>query len=230
MPRIRHVHLKDIRHDVMVQCNATHLSFMESVMAGLHRPRRRRHRFAPIFAALSEAGYGGWLMVEAEQDAAKANPLDYARKARAYIRATAGSEPMRYRVLEDIGGRRKFVLVLEAGEEVVRSITHFATELKVKGASLTGVGALSRAKLGWFNPRPRSSARTASTSRPRCWRSPATSPRVSTRTITTADRPAASGCTSTSCSAAATPSVRGGHLVSRVSPTMELIIEEVAAR
>jgi len=29
-------------------------------------------------------------MVEAEQDAAKANPLDYARMARAYIRDTAG--------------------------------------------------------------------------------------------------------------------------------------------
>jgi inosose dehydratase len=89
--RIRHVHLKDVRHDVMVQCNATHLSFMESVMAGVFTvPGDGAIDFAPIFAALAKAGYGGWLMVEAEQDAAKANPLDYARKARAYIRATAG--------------------------------------------------------------------------------------------------------------------------------------------
>jgi inosose dehydratase len=89
--RIRHVHLKDIRHDVMVQCNATRLSFIESVMAGVFTvPGDGAIDFAPIFAALSKAGFGGWLMVEAEQDAAKANPLDYARKARAYIRATAG--------------------------------------------------------------------------------------------------------------------------------------------
>ena len=67
------------------------LSFIESVMAGVFTvPGDGAIDFAPIFAALSKAGFGGWLMVEAEQDAAKANPLDYARKARGYIRATAG--------------------------------------------------------------------------------------------------------------------------------------------
>ena len=89
--RIRHVHLKDIRKDVMDRCNAGHLSFGESVMEGVFTvPGDGVIDFAPIFAALSDAKYRGWLMVEAEQDAAKANPLDYARKARAYIRETAG--------------------------------------------------------------------------------------------------------------------------------------------
>ncbi|SLN52179.1 myo-inosose-2 dehydratase [Roseisalinus antarcticus] len=89
--RIRHVHLKDIRHDVMERCNATHLSFLESVMEGVFTvPGDGAIDFAPIFQTLSSAGFKGWLMVEAEQDAAKANPLDYARKARAYIRDTAG--------------------------------------------------------------------------------------------------------------------------------------------
>ncbi len=89
--RIRHVHLKDIRHDVMTRCNAAHLSFIESVMEGVFTvPGDGAIDFAPIFETLSKAGYRGWLMVEAEQDAAKANPLDYARKARAYIRKTAG--------------------------------------------------------------------------------------------------------------------------------------------
>ena len=89
--RIRHVHLKDIRHDVMVACTERHLSFGESVLEGVFTvPGDGAIDFAPIFAVLSEAGYRGWLMVEAEQDAAKANPLDYARKARAYIRETAG--------------------------------------------------------------------------------------------------------------------------------------------
>ena len=35
-------------------------------------------------------GYSGWWIVEAEQDPAKANPFEYAKKGRAYIRQTAG--------------------------------------------------------------------------------------------------------------------------------------------
>lgn len=89
--RIRHVHLKDIRHDVMVQCNQTDRSFIESVIEGVFTvPGDGVIDFAPIFRVLADANYAGWLMVEAEQDALKANPLDYARKARAYIRQTAG--------------------------------------------------------------------------------------------------------------------------------------------
>lgn len=89
--RIRHVHLKDIRQDVMERCNATHRTFIESVMEGVFTvPGDGVIDFAPIFRTLADAGYRGWLMVEAEQDAAKANPLDYARMARAYIRDTGG--------------------------------------------------------------------------------------------------------------------------------------------
>ncbi|EIE49284.1 inosose dehydratase [Salipiger aestuarii] len=89
--RIRHVHLKDIRHDVMDRCNATNRTFIESVMQGVFTvPGDGVIDFAPIFQALADADYAGWLMVEAEQDPAKANPLQYARMARAYIRETAG--------------------------------------------------------------------------------------------------------------------------------------------
>ncbi|MGY9047434.1 inosose dehydratase [Puniceibacterium antarcticum] len=89
--RIRHVHLKDIRRDVMDRCNATNRTFIESVMDGVFTvPGDGTIDFAPIFQTLADADYAGWLMVEAEQDPAKANPLKYARMARAYIRATAG--------------------------------------------------------------------------------------------------------------------------------------------
>ncbi len=89
--RIRHVHLKDIRHAVMERCNATNRTFLESVVEGVFTvPGDGAINFGPIFRALADANYQGWLMVEAEQDAAKANPLEYARKGRAYIRATAG--------------------------------------------------------------------------------------------------------------------------------------------
>ncbi len=89
--RIRHVHLKDIRHDVMQACNARHLSFIESIIEGVFTvPGDGVINFKPIFETLADADYAGWLMVEAEQDARKANPLDYARMARRYLRETAG--------------------------------------------------------------------------------------------------------------------------------------------
>jgi inosose dehydratase len=46
--------------------------------------------FAPILQTLSDADFEGWLVVEAEQDPAKANPLKYFKTAREYLRQTAG--------------------------------------------------------------------------------------------------------------------------------------------
>ncbi len=89
--RIRHVHLKDIRQDVMEWCNATNRTFIEAVMEGVFTvPGDGIIDFPPIFQTLADANYSGWLMVEAEQDPAKANPLKYARMARTYIRDVAG--------------------------------------------------------------------------------------------------------------------------------------------
>ena len=46
--------------------------------------------FDPVFKVLSDAKYEGWLLVEAEQDPAKANPLEYAIKGRKYIAEHTG--------------------------------------------------------------------------------------------------------------------------------------------
>ena len=46
--------------------------------------------FEPFLQVLADSGYEGWLMVEAEQDHRKANPLEYALKARAYLREVTG--------------------------------------------------------------------------------------------------------------------------------------------
>jgi inosose dehydratase len=89
--RIRHVHLKDIRQDKMEEANAKNLSFIEGVEEGVFTvPGDGAIDFKPIFDALGNADYAGWLMVEAEQDAAKANPLEYAMKARKFLRDVAG--------------------------------------------------------------------------------------------------------------------------------------------
>ena len=42
-----------------------------------------------VFEALAAVGYRGWLVVEAEQDPAKAHPLTYARMGHAYLRPLA---------------------------------------------------------------------------------------------------------------------------------------------
>ncbi|EIE49283.1 DNA-binding protein with PD1-like DNA-binding motif [Salipiger aestuarii] len=59
---------------------------------------------------------------------------------------------MRYKLLEDIGGRRKFVLALDAGENAIESITAFAQDHDLGATSLTGIGAFAQASLGYFNP------------------------------------------------------------------------------
>lgn len=46
--------------------------------------------FDPIFEVLEKAGYEGYMVVEAEQDPAKANPFEYALKARGFIREKTG--------------------------------------------------------------------------------------------------------------------------------------------
>lgn len=89
--RIRHVHLKDIRKEVLDACMAKRFSFLESVVEGAFTvPGDGVIDFKPILQTLADAGFEGWLMVEAEQDAAKAPPLEYAMKARKYLREITG--------------------------------------------------------------------------------------------------------------------------------------------
>ena len=90
-PRIKHIHLKDVRADVVTRVREENLSFYDAIEAGVFTvPGDGAIDFVPIFAALAEAGFEGWLVVEAEQDPAKANPLEYAKKARCYLREKLG--------------------------------------------------------------------------------------------------------------------------------------------
>lgn len=89
--RIRHVHLKDIRPEKVEQVNREHLSFLQGVRLGTFTvPGDGVIDFKPIFDVLEKTGYEGYVLVEAEQDPAIANPLEYAIKARKYIAEKAG--------------------------------------------------------------------------------------------------------------------------------------------
>ncbi|MDO4173267.1 MAG: myo-inosose-2 dehydratase [Eubacteriales bacterium] len=89
-PRIGHVHLKDIRPDKMEQAYAEGFKFRRAVLEGCFTvPGDGCVDYPGVFDALERARYEGWLIVEAEQDPAKANPFAYARKARDYIYQTA---------------------------------------------------------------------------------------------------------------------------------------------
>lgn len=89
--RIRHVHLKDIRPEMVKKVRDEHLSFLQGVRLGTFTvPGDGAIDFKPIFEVLEETDYEGYVLVEAEQDPAVANPLEYAIKARKYISEVSG--------------------------------------------------------------------------------------------------------------------------------------------
>ncbi len=84
--RIVHVHLKDLRGSVLEKVQAKDYSFLEAVLSHVFTvPGDGMIDFKPIFEILASSNYEGWLIVEAEQDPAWANPSQYAQSARNYL-------------------------------------------------------------------------------------------------------------------------------------------------
>ncbi len=91
--RIKHVHLKNIRAPKMKESDTNNYSFKESILRGIFTVPGDIEGcldFEPIFEVLAAANYEGWLVVEAEQDPAKAEPLVYAKMARKYLYEVIG--------------------------------------------------------------------------------------------------------------------------------------------
>lgn len=91
--RIKHVHLKNIRQSVLDQSKAQGISFLDSIQEGVFTvpgDTEGTIDFAPILQELAKAQYKGWLVVEAEQDPNKTNPLQNAVTARTYLRKLTG--------------------------------------------------------------------------------------------------------------------------------------------
>jgi inosose dehydratase len=91
--RIKHVHLKNIRQSVLDDSRKTGRSFLNSIRAGIFTvpgDSSGAIDFQPILQELAKVNYRGWLMVEAEQDPNKAEPLQYALMARKYLQKLIG--------------------------------------------------------------------------------------------------------------------------------------------
>ena len=89
--RFGHVHLKDVRLDVVREVKDNNLSFLTAVRKGAFTvPGDGVVDFPALFAEIKKAHYTGWFVVEAEQDPALANPFKYAKMARAYIAEHTG--------------------------------------------------------------------------------------------------------------------------------------------
>jgi inosose dehydratase len=70
--RIRHVHCKDVRPEVLARVRARDASFLDGVLDGVFTvPGDGCIDFTGVLAKLAAVDYGGWLVVEAEQDPEK---------------------------------------------------------------------------------------------------------------------------------------------------------------
>jgi len=88
--RIKHVHCKDVRAGVLARVRAADASFLDAVLDGVFTvPGDGCIDFAQVLTELAAAGYDGWLVVEAEQDPAKARPLAYAQLSYTHLSAAA---------------------------------------------------------------------------------------------------------------------------------------------
>ena len=78
--RIVHVHCKDIRKDRLAAARKQDMSFLDAVLGDVFAvPGDGSIDFDPLLAELAKHDYEGWLVVEADQDPAKAHPLTHAR-------------------------------------------------------------------------------------------------------------------------------------------------------
>ncbi|MHA1820251.1 MAG: myo-inosose-2 dehydratase [Promethearchaeota archaeon] len=89
--RIVHIHLKDIRANIRRKVMEEELSFLQGVKLGVFTvPGDGTIDFIKVFEEIEKLDYEGWMIVEAEQDPKKANPLEFAIKSRNFIKEITG--------------------------------------------------------------------------------------------------------------------------------------------
>ena len=84
---INHVHCKDIRKDILEDSLKNDLSFRDSFLKGVFTvPGDGCIDYSLILNLLYKNNYNKWLIIEAEQDPKKANPLKYAKIGYKYLK------------------------------------------------------------------------------------------------------------------------------------------------
>jgi inosose dehydratase len=94
--RVAHVHCKDVRSSVFHQVQTADKSFLAGVLDGMFTvPGDGDLKFDGVMQALARVGYAGWIIVEAEQDPARANPKQYAVQGLRTLRREASAAQLR---------------------------------------------------------------------------------------------------------------------------------------
>ena len=87
--RLIHVHCKDIRKEVLDKSLKNDSTFRQAFLDGAFTvPGDGCIDYKPFLKVLHKNKYKGWLVVEAEQDPAKANPFEYAKIGYNYLSKT----------------------------------------------------------------------------------------------------------------------------------------------
>ncbi len=77
--RVNHVHAKDVRSEVLQTIDREKDSFLDCVLKGVFTvPGDGMIDYHTVMQALADKNYEGWIIVEAEQDPALADPYEYA--------------------------------------------------------------------------------------------------------------------------------------------------------
>ncbi|KRG70430.1 myo-inosose-2 dehydratase [Pseudoxanthomonas dokdonensis] len=88
--RIAHVHCKDVRLERFESSWKQGESFLDGVLGGMFTvPGDGALDYARIMEALADIGYQGWIVIEAEQDPALADPRRYAAAGLAELQRQA---------------------------------------------------------------------------------------------------------------------------------------------
>ena len=86
--RVHHVHYKDVRQAVLDKIHANDGSFLDAVAGGAFTVPGDPEGcidFEAVTHKLKGMDYNGWIVVEAEQDPAKADPFEYSKMGYDYI-------------------------------------------------------------------------------------------------------------------------------------------------
>jgi len=92
LPRVRHFHAKNVRPDIAARARAEGWSFLRAVLEGVFTvpgDQEGAIDFAPLMRQLAGARYEGWVVIEAEQDPKRRNPLLYQTLGLATLRRLA---------------------------------------------------------------------------------------------------------------------------------------------